>query len=78
MALRTEQFHLQDEVIEDVIQKYTRESGVRELDKRIAKLVRFRAKEIAFNRHPEAEVTKEKVAEILGPPKYLKDIYDGQ
>jgi len=72
-----EQFRLPGEVIEDVIQKYTRESGVRELDKRIAKLVRFRAREIGFNNNPEAVLTKEKVAEILGSPKYLKDIYDG-
>jgi len=64
-------------VIEEVIQKYTRESGVRELDKRIAKLVRFRAREIAFDNKPEAVVTSEKVAESLGPQKYLKDIYDG-
>ncbi|MRR19359.1 endopeptidase La [bacterium] len=76
-GVTADKFHLADEVIEDVIQKYTRESGVRELDKRIAKLVRFRAREIAFNNTPEAEVTHEKVAEILGPPRYLKDIYDG-
>ncbi len=53
-GVTTEQFHLPDDVIEDIIQKYTRESGVRELDKRIAKLVRFRAREIAFNNTPEA------------------------
>jgi ATP-dependent Lon protease len=76
-GVTADQFRLPGEVIEDVIQKYTRESGVRELDKRIAKLVRFRAREIAFNNTPEAEVTREKVAEILGSPKYLKDIYDG-
>lgn len=60
-----------------MIQKYTRESGVRELDKRIAKLVRFRAREIAFDNTPAPEVTSARVAEILGPPKYLRDIYDG-
>jgi ATP-dependent Lon protease len=72
-----EQFLLPGNVIEDLIQRYTRESGVRELDKRIAKLVRFRAREIAFGDKPDAAVTVEKVAEILGPPKYLRDIYDG-
>ncbi|HMT00322.1 MAG TPA: endopeptidase La, partial [Saprospiraceae bacterium] len=72
-----EQFMLSREVIEEVIQKYTRESGVRELDKRIAKLVRFRAREIAFENKPEPEITSAMVEEILGPPKYLKDIYDG-
>jgi ATP-dependent Lon protease len=72
-----EQFLLPGNVIEDLIQRYTRESGVRELDKRIAKLVRFRAREIAFGDKPGATVTAEKVAEILGSPKYLRDIYDG-
>lgn len=76
-GVTSDQFRLAGEVIEDIIQKYTRESGVRELDKRIAKLVRFRAREIAFNHTPDADISKEKVAEILGPPKYLKDIYDG-
>lgn len=71
------QFLLPGDVIEDLIQRYTRESGVRELDKRIAKLVRYRAREIAFGDKPDATVTADKVAEILGPPKYLRDIYDG-
>jgi len=72
-----DQFLLPGDVIEDLIQRYTRESGVRELDKRIAKLVRYRAREIAFGDKPGATVTAEKVTEILGSPKYLRDIYDG-
>ncbi len=71
------QFVLNPTVIETVIQKYTRESGVRELDKRIAKLVRFRAREIAFDECNETVITPAKVEQVLGPPKYLKDIYDG-
>lgn len=76
-GVTSDQFFLSKEVIEEIIQKYTRESGVRELDKRIAKLVRSRAKEIAFDRTPVKELSMEAVMEILGPPKYLKDIYDG-
>jgi ATP-dependent Lon protease len=76
-GVTADRFLLPKEVIEEIIQKYTRESGVRELDKRIAKLVRNRAKEIAFDRTPEKELSMEAVMEILGPPKYLKDIYDG-
>lgn len=72
-----DQFSLSPEVIEEIIQKYTRESGVRELDKRIAKLVRYRAKEIAFDMTPRREMSIDDVTQILGPPKYLKDIYDG-
>jgi len=76
-GVMNDQFLLQGDVIEELIQRYTRESGVRELDKRIAKLVRYRAREIAFGDKPDAAVTVEKMAEILGPPKYLRDIYDG-
>ncbi len=76
-GVMNDQFLLPGDVIEELIQRYTRESGVRELDKRIAKLVRYRAREIAFGDKPGATVTAEKVAEILGSPKYLRDIYDG-
>ncbi len=76
-GVKSTQFSLSKQVIEEVIQKYTRKSGVRELDKRIAKLVRHRAREIAFNKTPAENVTITDVMEILGPPKYIKDIYDG-
>jgi ATP-dependent Lon protease len=76
-GVTSDQFVLLKPVIEEIIQKYTRESGVRELDKRLAKLVRSRAKEIAFDKVPAGEVSSENVAEILGPPKYLKDFYGG-
>lgn len=76
-GVKPEQFSLSGALIEDIVQKFTRESGVRELDKRIAKLVRHRAKEIAFEKTVSAELTAADVAEILGSPKYLKDLYGG-
>ena len=76
-GVKDNQFLLSPKIIEELIQKYTRESGVRELDKRLAKLVRNRAKEIAFDKKPAAELTSVDVETILGPQKYLKDIYDG-
>jgi len=76
-GVKSTQFSLSKQVIEEVIQKYTRESGVRELDKRIAKLVRHRAREIAFNKTPPENITSADVMEILGPPKYFNDIYGG-
>jgi len=76
-GVKPEQFSLSGALIEDIVQKYTRESGVRELDKRIAKLVRHRAKDIAFEKGVSAELTAGDVSEILGSPKYLKDLYGG-
>lgn len=76
-GVKPEQFSLSGALIEDIVQKFTRESGVRELDKRIAKLVRHRAKDIAFEKTVSAELTAADVAEILGSPRYLKDLYGG-
>ncbi|HUW93272.1 MAG TPA: endopeptidase La [Bacteroidales bacterium] len=76
-GVKPEQFSLTGSLIEEIIQKYTRESGVRELDKRIAKLVRHRAKDIAFDKITSRELSAGDVAGILGSPKYLKDIYGG-
>ncbi len=76
-GVKPEQLRLSSLVIEELIQNYTRESGVRELDKRLAKIVRYRAKDIAFEKKIGAEISSADIAEILGPPKYLKDIYGG-
>jgi ATP-dependent Lon protease len=63
--------------LEFIIESYTRESGVRQLDKQIAKLVRVIAKHIAFEDSFEKTLGKQKVQEILGPPRYLRDKYSG-
>jgi len=62
-------------LMEVIIEKYTRESGVRELDKRLAKIVRVRAKDIASGKKFEPELTEVELTEILGPPKYSRDLY---
>jgi ATP-dependent Lon protease len=64
-------------IIEEVIEKYTRESGVRELDKKLAKIARFLAREIASGRKEVREFKSEDLREVLGTPKYIRDIYDG-
>ena len=47
------------QIIETVIEEYTSESGVRGLDKKIAKLVRNRARQIAMEEEIQPKVTKE-------------------
>jgi len=76
-GVKAEQFKISSPVIAELIEKYTRESGVRELDKRMAKLIRSRAKEIAFDKNPEPEIKSADLGVILGAPRYLKDIYSG-
>jgi len=60
-------------VIEYMVEYYTRESGVRQLDKLIAKVIRSVAKKIAFDEKPERLLTSEELRNLVGVPKFLKD-----
>ena len=62
--------------MEKIIADYTRESGVRSLDKHIAKIARHRAKSIALDEPYNVELTEEDVETILGKPKFRNDSYD--
>ena len=64
------------EMLEKIISDYTRESGVRSLDKQIAKLARARAKHIAFGENYNASLIKEDIETILGKPKFRNDEYE--
>ncbi|MDG1767777.1 MAG: endopeptidase La [Flavobacteriales bacterium] len=75
-GLNEDQIIIPDEVIEKVVEAYTNESGVRGLDKRISKIVRFRAKEIALEESFEIEMKPEQLQKILGPSRE-KDKYIG-
>jgi len=64
-------------VLEQIVKNYTRESGVRELDKKLAKLSRFIARQIASNKPREEEITVPMLNDILGPVEYINDMYQG-
>lgn len=66
-----------NEVIELIIDGYTRESGVRELDKKIAKVLRRIAKKIAFDDLYNMTITKADIREYLGVTEYAKEKYQG-
>tara|TARA_B100000963_G_scaffold341991_1_gene342394 strand:+ start:66285 stop:68702 length:2418 start_codon:yes stop_codon:yes gene_type:complete len=61
---------------EKIIDSYTRESGVRGLDKEIASLARYFAKSIAMNEKFITKIKPSNLIEILGPVKVNKDIYE--
>jgi ATP-dependent Lon protease len=65
------------EEIEKMIEDYTRESGVRELDKVIAKMVRKIAKKIAFGEDFKSKLSQEQIKELLGAAKFSKNTYEG-
>ncbi|HPB13590.1 MAG TPA: endopeptidase La, partial [Bacteroidales bacterium] len=76
-GVKADQLIIGKQVLETIIDKYTRESGVRELDKKLAKIVRVTAKNIASEINYNPELSDEMLAQILGPPKYIRDLYAG-
>lgn len=60
-----------------IVEEYTRESGVRELDKKIAKIVRKIARKIASEEEYPKTLKPEHVKEYLGVAEYSKDKYQG-
>ncbi len=71
------QLTLSKSVLERIIEDYTQESGVRELDKKIAKIIRITAKKIALNEKYNVNLTLDNLKNILGPEEYTKGIYQG-
>jgi ATP-dependent Lon protease len=76
-GVKPEQIKIDKKVMEAVIEKYTRESGVRELDKKLAKIVRVTAKSIASENYYDKELKISYLSDILGPPKFTRDLYSG-
>ncbi len=76
-GLQTKDINLKPALIEKVIEDYTRESGVRGLEKKIGSLVRGVATKIAMEEAYDANLNPEDVERILGAPIYDKDLYEG-
>ena len=76
-GVKLDQLNITNSVMEKLIERYTRESGVRELDKRLAKIVRVTAKNIASDSKYQPSLTEKALGEMLGPQKYNRDIYSG-
>ncbi len=62
--------------LEKVVEGYTRESGVRGLEKQLAKMVRYAAKNIAMEEEYDIKISDEVVEEVLGPPRLERDKYE--
>jgi ATP-dependent Lon protease len=63
-------------VMERIVELYTRESGVRGLDKQIAKVTRYAAKSIAMEEEYATKPKSSDLTDILGPPKVSRDLYE--
>ncbi|MCC8408933.1 endopeptidase La [Mucilaginibacter sp. UR6-1] len=76
-GLKAKDISLKGDVIEKVIEDYTRESGVRSLEKKIGSVVRGIAKSIALEEPYNSNVNKKDIETFLGAPVYDKDLYEG-
>lgn len=75
-GLKSRDLSLGKKEIERVVEGYTRESGVRGLEKQIAKLVRFCAKSVAMEEPYESKLSLEEITKILGPARMERDRYE--
>ena len=75
-GLNNQHLTLRKSVLDKMIEGYTRESGVRGLEKQIAKSVRYAAKSIAMEDVYTNNPVPEDLVEILGPEKVHRDIYE--
>ena len=75
-GLTTEQFSIGKPELKAVVEGYTRESGVRSLDKKVAKLIRHSAKDIAMGDAEVIKIEKDNIGTVLGPARE-RDSYEG-
>jgi ATP-dependent Lon protease len=75
-GMKLKDFNLSNQIIKDIISGYTRESGVRNLEKQIAKLIRNRAKNLVSNSKLENINDKNYLENVIGPMKFFRDKYE--
>ena len=75
-GLKANQVKLNSDILKRIIEDYSRESGVRELERQIASVMRSIAKAIALEEKYNVTVTPEDLEKYLGPIKYDKDVYE--
>ena len=76
-GLKPKEISVKPSVFEKIIEDYTRESGVRGLEKKIGSLVRGIATKVAMEEEYNVAVSHADVEKILGAPIYDKDLYEG-
>ena len=75
-GMKGNDFKINSKILKDIISDYTRESGVRNLEKQIAKLIRNRAKNIVSKSEVNDSKDENYLKNILGPKKFFKDKYE--
>lgn len=74
-GLKSSNFKISDKVLEKIIQDYTRESGVRELDRHLAAIMRYQARLLAMKGKLKSILNNEDIEKILGKSRYSNEMY---
>lgn len=74
-GLKQVKLSLSDKVLQFLIQNYTRESGVRELDRVLAAVMRNAARQVAMEESLEPQISSARLEQVLGKPKFSNEIY---
>ncbi len=72
-GLKNEQFTLSDTILEKIVDQYTRESGVRTLDKMVSKMIRNVAKSLVMEESFDYSPGSDVVEKVLGAPIFDRD-----
>lgn len=75
-GLTAKQIKISDKVLKAVIEKYTREAGVRELERQLAAVMRYVAKSVAMGQDLNPNIKPGDLYDILGPERYDFDLYN--
>lgn len=75
-GVKADQLKIAKPQLEKIVEGYTRESGVRGLEKQIAKMVRYAAKNIAMEEEYETKVSNDIVIDVLGSPRLERGKYE--
>jgi ATP-dependent Lon protease len=73
-GLKTGQVELDDGVLSEIIQKYTREAGVRSLERQIGQVLRHAAVQIAEGQNGPIRITRDDLVAILGAPRFENEV----
>lgn len=74
-GLKAKDIRINQKTMTHIIQAYTRESGVRSLDRQIAGVMRNTAKKVAMEEEYNVSIKPEELRDILGPTRFSADLY---
>jgi len=77
-GLTKDQIVISDKAVQKIIAEYTREAGVRNLERELGAICRKTAKEIVQGKKPPVRINASSVEKLLGPPRYLRTVSEGE